>query len=721
MKTMMRCLVVLGLITVSNAQWVKTNGYGVGGNITFFYISGTTLFAGTDDGIYRSTDNGTQWSAVNTGLTNIQTLYVSGVYIFAGTSGGAFISTNNGSSWTAINGVSGEIVSAFVVSGTNLFVGTSVGGVYVSTNNGSNWTAINNGLINKHVLSLFISGTNLFAGTDLGVFLSTDYGASWTLRNTGLTHSVNAIMVSGSNLIAGSYDGVYLSQNDGLNWTKSSTGALYVNTFIACDNCLFSGSYYYGVSISTNNGSSWMAVNNGLPQYEPYKSHVSALAANGTNLFVGTVGDGVFLSSNNGADWISVSSGLPLKPLPTVNTFAVSGSNLFAGTTGCVYRTTNKGADWTKLNNGLPVNKSVRSLVSIGTNLFAGTDSGVYVSSNNGANWTDASSGLTILEVKTLSASGTNLLAGTAAGVFLSTNNGAKWSKTTLDTVTVTSFAVNGTNLFAGTNKGLFLSVNNGVNWNYLGFIKVSLVYVLPVKADSAIIFVSWIEPTGTDEGNEVFSRSMNNGGSWVRVEYIFPSSMAHSGTTLFAGITRNFATSNNSNTVAEQKEFGGSIFCSNDYGNSWTGVDTGFSYVNSAALAVFGDNLFAGPRCYDIGNNFPGVWRRPLSEMITDVKQSSSPTPEKYSLSQNYPNPFNPSTTLRFSIPERSTVRLSIFNTLGQKISEIVNEVKEAGSYEHSFNASLLASGIYFYRIEVTSVTNSKTFVNTKKMVLMR
>jgi hypothetical protein len=90
--------------------------------------------------------------------------------------------------------------------------------------------------------------------------------------------------------------------------------------------------------------------------------------------------------------------------------------------------------------------------------------------------------------------------------------------------------------------------------------------------------------------------------------------------------------------------------------------------------------------------------------------------------LEQNYPNPFNPSTTITFSIFERSTVRLSIFNTLGQKISEILNEVKDAGSYEQSLNASQLSSGIYFYRMDATSAQNSgKTFVETKKMVLLR
>ncbi|MFA5834682.1 MAG: T9SS type A sorting domain-containing protein [Bacteroidota bacterium] len=119
-------------------------------------------------------------------------------------------------------------------------------------------------------------------------------------------------------------------------------------------------------------------------------------------------------------------------------------------------------------------------------------------------------------------------------------------------------------------------------------------------------------------------------------------------------------------------------------------------------------------------------------SQTITQVNSEiSDRIPEIYFLYQNYPNPFNPSTTICYSIPDRSNVRLSIFNTLGQKISEIVNETKDAGSYEHSFNASQLssgisakgayASGVYFYRIEATSVNNSKTFVETKKMVLIR
>jgi sulfatase modifying factor 1 len=103
-------------------------------------------------------------------------------------------------------------------------------------------------------------------------------------------------------------------------------------------------------------------------------------------------------------------------------------------------------------------------------------------------------------------------------------------------------------------------------------------------------------------------------------------------------------------------------------------------------------------------------------------IGRNSQVIPADFSVSQNYPNPFNPSTILQYSIPERSRVSISIYNTLGQMVSETVNETKDAGYYEHSFNASHLASGVYFYRIEaVSEQREGRIYVNTKKMLLMR
>jgi hypothetical protein len=150
MKTISRFVVFLISMQFSRtdallAQWVQTNGP-YGGDISCFAVSGTNVFTGVyAAGVFLSTNNGTSWTAVNTGLTNttVQTIAVSGTSLFAGTQGGGvFRSTNNGSSWTPVNsGLTNTDVRSFTISGTNLFGGTNFGGVFLSTNNATSWTA----------------------------------------------------------------------------------------------------------------------------------------------------------------------------------------------------------------------------------------------------------------------------------------------------------------------------------------------------------------------------------------------------------------------------------------------------------------------------------------------------------------------------------------------------------------------------------------------------
>jgi photosystem II stability/assembly factor-like uncharacterized protein len=96
----------------------------------------------------------------------------------------------------------------------------------------------------------------------------------------------------------------------------------------------------------------------------------------------------------------------------------------------------------------------------------------------------------------------------------------------------------------------------------------------------------------------------------------------------------------------------------------------------------------------------------------IVEVKSNSL---NKYLLEQNFPNPFNPSTKINFSIAQKGNVKLTIYNSIGQKISTIVNENKEAGSYSVLFNGENLPSGIYFYKLE------SGSFTQIQKMILLK
>jgi hypothetical protein len=86
-----------------------------------------------------------------------------------------------------------------------------------------------------------------------------------------------------------------------------------------------------------------------------------------------------------------------------------------------------------------------------------------------------------------------------------------------------------------------------------------------------------------------------------------------------------------------------------------------------------------------------------------------------EFALDQNYPNPFNPSTQISYSLPQNAKVTLNVYNSLGQMVKVLVNEVQGAGSHEVTFNASDLPSGMYIYRLQAGS------FVMTKKMTLLK
>ncbi len=105
---------------------------------------------------------------------------------------------------------------------------------------------------------------------------------------------------------------------------------------------------------------------------------------------------------------------------------------------------------------------------------------------------------------------------------------------------------------------------------------------------------------------------------------------------------------------------------------------------------------------------------------IIVNVESQGTKIPQQYSLDQNYPNPFNPTTTIRFSLKVSANVGLKIYNILGQQVATLLNKDMRPGVHAVNFNASALASGVYFYRLEVKGADGSQ-FSSVKKLMLLK
>jgi hypothetical protein len=321
-------------------------------------VSGSNIIAGTDKEVFLSSNNGTTWTAVNSGIgsllsTQVYSLAVIGGNIFAGTAslpgGGIFLSTDSAKSWMAEN--SGlptyTQVSSFTLSDTNIFVGTA----YVSVNGKIGPSGVfqfirhqNDTIWSYDTVRSYDSASA--SGTVYSVKRTVYHvdNGSWIEVSSGLKDTnVNCLAVSGSNIFAGTHGGVFLSINNGTSWTGVNSGLSYTNivSLVVSGSKIFAGTYGGGVFLSIDSGTNWKAVNSGL---NDTSGNISSLVISGSKIFAGTnhglalstsgtigTSGGVFFSINNGASWTKVDTGLAGKGIYSL---AVSDSNVFAGTYG---------------------------------------------------------------------------------------------------------------------------------------------------------------------------------------------------------------------------------------------------------------------------------------------------------------------------------------------------------------------------------------------------
>ena len=707
MKKIFRLFLLAALVflnaNLSIAQWVQTSGPG-GGQISALGTDGTNYYAGIyGHGIFISSDNGVTWNARNTGLSrlNVSSISVKGSTVFAGSdSSGVFLSTNSGNNWVSRNnGLSDSCVNVIVVKDTTIFAGTNHG-VYISTDTCKTWVADTVGLSDKKVTAFLFKDSIFFAGAyQKGIYRSTKNNNHWDpngLNDVATDgYIITSLITNGADIFAGANSGVYRSTDNGNNWAQLATST-YPNyiwaTFaplVLDGQRLFVASFLVGgdgILLSTDAGDNWSALSkNGLGNI-----NLTAFLVNNSTILAGSNG-GLFLSTNNGNNWSTVEKGLPFSKVSSVVT---NGSTIFAGVKGGSYSgggisfSIDNGDTWISFNSGLD-DLEIISMSAGGPYIFTNTSAGAYYSTNSGTSWISSSS-----FIKSIISKGSNLFGVVGGDVYISINNGSNWtnvstgwpkyynSKTGYYHYGATSLQAIDSILFAGTSGGgVYISTDNGSHWDTTNARPAcSSVYAL--AAMNSKIYA------GTIKG--VFG-STNNGANWnsIGLTTVAINVIVIEGQNIFT------ATS-------------GGIFLSSNDGNTWTEIDQGLVDKNVSTLAIEGAYLYSGT----MGS---GVWRRPLSEVTTDIKNETQQLPSSFKLGQNYPNPFNPSTIIPFNLPVRSFVSLKVFDLLGRDMATLVSDNLPAGNHSRQWNAANVSSGIYFYRLQAGS------FIETKKLVLLR
>lgn len=692
------CLFTVSLVLIaqsSNAQWIRS----AEPNATFFSFAatpkvggGTNLFAGSNNGVFSSTDNGTSWSAANNGAPNsrVDAFAVIGTNLFA-TYGSVFLSNNNGSSWfqTAIGDLGAQ---ALAVIDTNIYAGTFVSGIFRSSDKGKSWSAVNSGLTGEalYITGLIASGKNLFAGTwGGGAYRSTNNGASWTAVNNGITTHVHC----------------FADSPNGMGGTN-----------------LFAGTYFgEGVYLSTDNGSSWTVVSLGLTTKNVRTLAVSPNGSGGINLFAGTDGGGVFLSTNNGTSWTSVNTGLTSF---VVNGLFVSGSYLFAGTNNGIWR--RRLSDIT--NDIIPAGSMVKKLSS---NQFSFTEGPVWYNdsvllfvddgvSGNGSDiykydpvtkqfskWPSNSThclGLTCDKDGNLIGCSSNILMMNKSGQLIKTLASGYNGK-----------PFNNPNDLIADNKGGVYFTDPDYGLITLPQDKTAVYYIDPAGNVKRVID-DLAKPNGlvlSPDGTMLYVLD-------AATKYMYSWNVSPDGS---VSGKSTFAELQTNNGVA-----GGDGIAIDINGNIYVATEAGLQIFTAHGAAIttivlpempsncdFGGKDFktlyitARTNLYSIELNFPGfaVSRKNLTTAVNSISNQASVNV--------YPNPFTEITTIEYQLENPEKVKLWLFDLSGRQVDTLIDEQQSEGRHTINWDAAGITSGIYYYQLQTGNQ------VKTGKMILTR
>ncbi len=419
----------------------------------------------------------------------------------------------------------------------------------------------------------------------------------------------------------------------------------------------------------------------------------------------------LLISSVAFSQWSSMNSGISSPFDNTTFSFIQHGANSSLllqsyetnHTSPKLYRSTNNGDQWLLLSS--TISTSYNCYLEYNGRLFAGRNggSGVVYSTDNGQTWNNATGFPAAVNILDIEVIGSTLFAvNILGGVFVSTDNGNTWQSK--NSSGARKLAKIGSTLYVGISGGVIKTTDLGNTWTTVnnGLTGIILQTDQLVASNNTLIAFT---------GGNIF-RSTDGGDSWT--SKTLPVGIT--GTTGFSSLD-----AEGSNVIVLNAQ---TIIISTDAGATWVNSNGDFptfpyfnwqnvkalSAIISGSYAICGTGLIS----YNPSILGAGVYRRSIPG-ATNIDGHTISQPTDFQLLQNYPNPFNPTTKIQFEIPGSDFVSLKVFDLLGREVASLVNERMDAGTYQTTFDAHSLTSGIYFYTLR------SGSTIQTKKMILTK
>ncbi len=610
---------------------------------------GTVFVAAPATGIFRSSDQGSNWELLANSPKDARKLFFSASGHLWAAGEGLWSSSDRGEHWEeAMEGLPTRIRGIAEDDAGNIYVCSNRvnGGIYRSQDNGTTWEVIYDETQRTYWSDLaFDASGTLYVSGDAGVAESTDAGATWEWRNRGLlTTFVKAIVESASGRLFAALEkgGVYSSPDHGRSWEKSwgsSTGETVRALATGPGGVVYAASEEY-VYKSTDDGKNWMNLNEGT-----YFSSCRDVLSGGENTIYCATRKGMAYTGDGGSTWEIRAEGLTATELYCVA--RLPDGTLFCGIYGeGVFRSTDQGLHWQQSGQEL-AGTNINALITSGQNtVYAGLYGygGIYRSTDRGSTWTRIDNGLRNRGVNDLAfAPAGNLLCGSSHWIYMLDPDTDTWIELPEAIIETEKILVDSrSRLIVGTGTdGLFESL-------------------------APLATAKLPAPTLTWPANGETKTGTYPEMTWEKVT-----------DAIYYRIQ-----------VSEHASMTAPLFDSTFKAREFMRVRNLTSPRQYYWRVATGSTGGLG--------TWSAIWSFNTGEVVS-VKPTSI---RSFALHQNYPNPFQPVTTISFSLELPGNVDISVYSLLGTRVAAIANGHFSGGRHSVMFDASDLPDGVYIYRL---------------------